>query len=166
MTEAELNQILQRLERLEAEVRQLAEAVRQLIAAERKSLLPGSPAGEAMAVREPAEPYTPAPKEKEIIPTAHPHIVKIPDVQGGTPIVRGAYKTVWGIVELFQQGRTPEQIVEDKGEPLTLAEVHDALSYYYDNKEEIDHIITRQNAALEDITRISHEKLAERARRA
>jgi len=158
MTETELHQILERLERLEAEVRQLKEAVRQFIAAKAET----APAGDAMALHEPTEPYATEPTEKKIIPTAHPHIVCIPGVQGGTPIVRGAYKTVWGIVELFHQGRTPEQIVEDKGEPLTLAQVYDALSYYYDNKEEIEGIISRQNAAMEEARQWAREREAER----
>ena len=154
MTDAELTQLLERLARLEDEVKQLTALVKELTA----------PTGEAKALREQGGAY--ATDDKQITLTAHPHIVRISGVQGGTPIVRNAYKTVWGIVELFQQGRTPEQIVEDKGQPLTLAQVYDALSYYYDNQEEIDGIIARQNAALEEIVRISHNQLAERARQA
>jgi len=161
MTETELNQILQRLERLEAEVRQLAEAVRQLKTAGTEDTRQSSPAGEML--REPAETYS---ADKKTIPTAHPHVVRIPGVQGGEPIIRGAYKTVRGIVELTFQGRTPAQILEDKGEPLTLAQVYDALSYYYDNREEMDEIIARHKAALEEIIQISREQQAEYARRA
>jgi len=143
MTEAEITQILERLGKLEAEVRELEGIVRAWA---------NPPSGEAM--REPSAPYA-APQE--IIPTDHPHIVRIPSVQNGTPLVRGAYNTVWGIVELFQQGRTPKQIVKEKGKPLALAQVHDALSYYYDHKEEIDHTIAEQKAALEEFMRLSNK---------
>ncbi len=53
MTETELHQILERLERLEAEVRQLKEAVRQFIAAKAET----APAGDAMALHEPTATY-------------------------------------------------------------------------------------------------------------
>ncbi len=147
MTEAELNQILERLERLEAEVRQLVEAVRQFIAAKAET----APTGEALALREPTAPY--AADEKRIIPTDHPHIVRIPEVAGGTPLVLGPYNTVWGIVELFQQGMTPEQITKEVSRaidrPLTLAQVHSALSFYFDNKEEIDKTLAEKLAERE-----------------
>lgn len=147
MTEAELNQILERLERLEAEVRQLAEAVRQVLAAKAES----APEGEATALREPATTY--AADEKRIIPTDHPHIVRIPEVAEGTPLVRGPYNTVWGIVELFQQGLTPEQIVKElkkeSEKSLTKAQVHSALSFYFDNQEEIDKTIAEKAAERE-----------------
>jgi len=142
MTEAELNQILERLQRLENEVKQLAEAVKPLTAA----------AGESKAVREPAAPY--AAEEKRIIQTAHPHIVRIPEVQGGTPLIRGPYKTVWAVVELFQRGMSAEQIVqafwEEQEVKLTLAQVHSALSFYFDNKEEIDKTLAEKLAEREE----------------
>jgi uncharacterized protein (DUF433 family) len=143
MTEAEIAQILERLEKLEAQVRELEGIVRAW----------ANPP-DASAVREPSEPYATG---KDIISTDHPHIVRIPSVQNGTPLVRGAYNTVWGIVELFQQGRTPKQIVKEKGKPLALAQVHDALSYYYDHQEEIDHTLTEQKAALEEFMRLGNE---------
>jgi len=143
MTEAELNQILERLQRLENEVKQLAEAVKPLTTAA---------AGESKAVREPAAPY--AVEQKRILPTAHPHIVRIPEVQGGTPLVSGVYKTVWGIVELFQRGLTAEQIVKEMGQESekspTLAQVYSALSFYFDNKEEIDKKLAEKLAKREE----------------
>ncbi len=159
MTEAELNQILQRLERLEAEVRQLAEAVRQVLSAKAES----EPTDDAMALHEPIAPYPVAPQEKNILPTAHPHIVKIPGVQGGEPIVRGVTRTVRGIVELSQRGLTPQQILEGWEGRLTLAQVYDALSYYYDNQEEIDQLIAEHKAALEEGRRWMQAREAESA---
>lgn len=141
MTDAEASELAQRLERMEGQIREL-----RALLAQREA---------ARAVHEPPEPYA----AKLEIPTAHPHIVHIPGVQGGEPIVRGAYKTVWGIVELFQQGCTPEQIVEDKGAPLTLAQVYDALSYYYDNQGAIDSVLARQNAAVSSSLPVHPQKI-------
>ncbi|MGH2523643.1 MAG: hypothetical protein ACRDH2_14155, partial [Anaerolineales bacterium] len=38
----------------------------------------------------------------------------------------------------IQMGETPQSIVETVLPRLTLAQVHDALSYYYDHQDEID----------------------------
>ncbi len=142
MTEAERTQIIERLERLENEVKRLAEAVKQLAAT----------TSAAQAVREPAAPY--AADEERIIQTAHPHIVRIPEVQGGTPLIRGPYKTVWAVVELFQRGMTAEAIVkafwEEQEVKLTLAQVHSALSFYFDNQAEIDKTLAEKLAEREE----------------
>jgi uncharacterized protein (DUF433 family) len=49
---------------------------------------------------------------------------------------------------VLRQGMTPEELVREFPH-LTLAQVYDALSYYYDHKEEIDqemHAITAPSA--------------------
>ncbi|MEW5717663.1 MAG: DUF433 domain-containing protein [Chloroflexota bacterium] len=83
-----------------------------------------------------------------IAPPAHPYIVKIEGVQGGEPITRIGYVTVRTIVEQTRLGTTPQELVEGHP-PLTLAEVYDALSYYYDHTEEIDRIIEENRQALQ-----------------
>ncbi|MBI5300534.1 MAG: DUF433 domain-containing protein [Chloroflexi bacterium] len=67
--------------------------------------------------------------------------------QGGEPITRNGYVTVRTIVEQTRLGTTPQELVEGHP-PLTLAEVYDALSYYYDHTEEIEQIIAENNATL------------------
>ncbi len=80
--------------------------------------------------------------------TEHPHIIRMQGVQGGQPIVRSKGVTVQTIVALFRQNVSPEKIVEDYDGVLTLAEVHDALSYYYDHPGEIDQYIRENREAL------------------
>jgi uncharacterized protein (DUF433 family) len=60
----------------------------------------------------------------------------------GEPIIKDTRTPVRSIVEKWRIGYTPEDIV--RGLPhLTLAQVFEAMSYYYDNKEEIDDYIER-----------------------
>ncbi len=86
-------------------------------------------------------------KQLHAIQTSHPHIVKIDGVHGGEPIVRHSSVTVRTIVQQVRLGTTPEQLVEGYP-PLTLAEIHDALSYYYDHIEEIEGLIAEHGAVL------------------
>lgn len=80
--------------------------------------------------------------------TTHAHIVRIPGVHGGRPVVRGTGVSVQTIVEQSQLGRSPQQIVEDFEDVLTLAQVYDALSYYYEHQAEIDLCIAQNSEAL------------------
>jgi len=81
--------------------------------------------------------------------TEHPHIIRVENVQGGDPIVRGKSVTVQTIVALYRQNQSPQQIVDDYDGVLTLAEVYDALSYYYDHPGEIEQYSAENRAALE-----------------
>lgn len=61
-------------------------------------------------------------------------------ILSGEPIIKGTRTPVRAIVEMWRMGNSPEEIVQ--GLPhLTLAQVFDALSYYYDNQAEIDDYI-------------------------
>ncbi|MDQ3633313.1 MAG: DUF433 domain-containing protein [Acidobacteriota bacterium] len=63
-------------------------------------------------------------------------------ILGGEPIIRGTRTSVRAIVEKWRLGYTPEDIV--RGLPhLTLAQIFEAMSYYYDNQAEIDEYIER-----------------------
>ena len=85
------------------------------------------------------------------ISTEHPHIIRVQGLHSGRPIVREKSVTVQTIVALFRQNLSPEQIVEDYDGVLTLAEVYDALSYYYDHPGEIEQYLAESRAALEKI---------------
>ena len=89
-----------------------------------------------------------------VVQTAHPHIIRIEGHQGGEPMVRSAHVTVRTIVEQSRLGTTPEELVAGHP-PMTLAEVYDALSYYYDHTDEMEQIIAENNAALERATELS-----------
>ncbi len=68
----------------------------------------------------------------------HPHITKDPKVCGGSPIIAGTRFPVRSVVFYsLKIGFTPEEIVE-KFPHLTLAQIYDALAYYYDNRAEIE----------------------------
>lgn len=70
--------------------------------------------------------------------TSHPHIVKIDGVCGGEAIIKGTRIAVWHVVNYYYQvGMSVEEMLLN-WEHLTPAQLFDALSYYHDNREEVD----------------------------
>ncbi len=67
----------------------------------------------------------------------HPHVERRPDVQGGRPVIKGSRFPVSSIVQDYRRGLSVEEILREFPQ-LHPAEVHDALSYYYDHRVEID----------------------------
>jgi uncharacterized protein (DUF433 family) len=68
----------------------------------------------------------------------HPYIVSLKSHCGGSPIIPGTKFPVRSVVSyVVKQGMTPEELVKEFSH-LTLAQVYDALSYYYENRVEID----------------------------
>jgi uncharacterized protein (DUF433 family) len=65
-------------------------------------------------------------------------ITKDPEVRGGKACIDRTRITVVDIVQLQSEGKTPEEMLNVFAVPLTLAQVHAALTYYYDHGEEID----------------------------
>ncbi|GBD96252.1 MAG TPA: DUF433 domain-containing protein [Nitrospirae bacterium] len=74
--------------------------------------------------------------------TVHPYVVRDDSILGGEPIVKGTKTSVRAIVESWRLGLSPEEIVVHLPH-LTLAQVFDALSYYSDNKDEINDYIEK-----------------------
>jgi len=70
--------------------------------------------------------------------TLHRYISADPAICDGKPVISGTRIRVAQIaIEYDRLGWTPDQIVE--AHPyLTLAQVHDALSYYYENQSALD----------------------------
>ncbi len=69
---------------------------------------------------------------------AHPHITSDPTICGGSPIIAGTRFPVRSVVSyILQHGFTPEELA-GRFPHLTLAQIHDALAYYYDNRKEIE----------------------------
>lgn len=67
----------------------------------------------------------------------HPYIVSRRDYCGGSPVIKETKFPVRSVVNyVLRQGLSPEELVKEFPH-LTLAQVFDALSYYYDHKEEI-----------------------------
>ena len=78
----------------------------------------------------------------------HPHIVSDSHLCGGSPRIEGSRIPVRTIaVYVLHHGTAPEALLGYYPQ-LSLAAIYDALSYYYDNREEIDAEIAA-NAALE-----------------
>ena len=89
--------------------------------------------------------------EAEILETVR--IVRIP---GGVPKIAGHRIKVHHISDLYEHyGRSVDEILEQMS-TLTRAEVHAALSYYYDHKDEIDAIIREENEYESDSPNVFH----------
>jgi uncharacterized protein (DUF433 family) len=71
--------------------------------------------------------------------TTHPYIIRNTNIYEGEPIVEGTRTGVRHVILLFQSGKDPEEIASILR--LSLAQVYDALSFYYDNDAEIEHYI-------------------------
>jgi uncharacterized protein (DUF433 family) len=65
------------------------------------------------------------------------HIARMPGVCGGKPCVAGTRIRVWDVVVMNEHGASPDEILAAYP-GITLADVHAALAYYFDNREEIE----------------------------
>ena len=72
-----------------------------------------------------------------LVKTNHLYIEKDVKKYGGKAIIKGTRIPVAAIVIHYRSGMSIEEILE--GYPnITPAQLFDVLSYYFDNKEEID----------------------------
>ncbi len=95
------------------------------------------------------------------------HIVRDPDKRGGRPRIDGTGITVHDIAGDYSRGMKVEQMVE--AFDLTAGQVHAALSYYFDHKEEIDQEISdseaRAHELIQELTRQGRAISADELRR-
>jgi uncharacterized protein (DUF433 family) len=97
-------------------------------------------------------------------PTQHPYVTRQPGVCGGNPTIAGTRIRVSHIaIEYDVMGWTPEEILEAHPH-LNLAQVHDALSYYYENTGEIQAEIREGEALVESLQRNSKGSVLDRKR--
>jgi uncharacterized protein (DUF433 family) len=76
--------------------------------------------------------------DKTMEPTLIKHVESRPGVCGGKPCIVGTRIRVQDIYIWHElEGKTPDAIASDFPQ-LTLADIHAALAYYWDNREEID----------------------------
>ena len=69
--------------------------------------------------------------------TEHLYIEKIKNKYEGKSVIKGTRIPVASIVNHYRSGMSPEEILE--GYPnIVPAQLFDALSYYFDHKDEID----------------------------
>jgi len=67
----------------------------------------------------------------------HYHITMQKDICEGNPIIKGTRTSVANIAGYYRLGLTPEEIKRELPH-LNLAQVFDALAFYFDHREEID----------------------------
>lgn len=85
-----------------------------------------------------------------MLPVIREHIVSTPDTCGGKPRIAGSRIRVKDVVIMHERQRmTPEAIVSDFPH-LTLADIHAALAYYHDHREEINAEIVADRAWYEE----------------
>ena len=65
-------------------------------------------------------------------------IVRTPDVRGGKPRIAGHRITVADVAIWYERmGMSPDEIVSEYP-TITLSDVHAALAYYFDHRDEVD----------------------------
>jgi uncharacterized protein (DUF433 family) len=96
------------------------------------------------------------------VPTDIKYIVTDPEVYGGRPIIAGHRIAVIDVAVWTKQGMTPEQIASEF--PLTLAQIHAALAYYYDHQEELDKQLAEDEARLAAYAAQDHSPIMEQLR--
>lgn len=70
--------------------------------------------------------------------TSHPFIVKNKKICGGSPIIEGTRTRIIDVaIEYEILGHSPDEIISSHPY-LNLSQVHDALSFYYENRDELD----------------------------
>ncbi len=81
--------------------------------------------------------------------TQSKYVVRDEGICDGQPRIVGTRLKIHGIaLEYGRLGWTPDQICENHP-GITLAQVHAALSYYYDHREEIDFEIQKDSEFVE-----------------
>ena len=70
--------------------------------------------------------------------TSHPYIIINKDVCGGSPIIEGTRTRVIDITIQYELlGRSPDEIIRSHPH-VSLYQIHDALFFYYENRDELD----------------------------
>ena len=68
----------------------------------------------------------------------HAYVQVVDKITGPQAMLRGTRIPVSIVIGYLRAGETPESLGQDILPHLTLAQIYDALSYYYDHREEID----------------------------
>jgi len=70
----------------------------------------------------------------------HPYIETDKYIGHGKPLIAGTRTRVANIVAYYKLGYSAEELAREFPH-LNLSQIHDALSFYYENKDEIDRAI-------------------------
>jgi uncharacterized protein (DUF433 family) len=89
--------------------------------------------------------------------TEHPFVETNPKVCGGSPVIAGTRIRVVDVaVEYEYLNHTPDDIVTAHPH-LKLEQIHDALSYYYEHRAELDSKITADAEFIKELRRGSRK---------
>jgi len=98
-------------------------------------------------------------KSASLTKTNHPYIVRSHEICGGSPVLAGTRTRVIDIViEYTMLGRSPDEII-DAHPYLSLAMVHDALSYYYEHREKLDAEIRTRTQDIDELKAKIHSEV-------
>jgi uncharacterized protein (DUF433 family) len=90
------------------------------------------------------------------------HIAKTPGICGGKACIAGHRIRVMDIVVLHERtGMSPDEIV-DQYPGITLADVHAALAYYFDHRDEIEAEFRREREVADQMKPLFPSKLREK----
>lgn len=93
--------------------------------------------------------------------TTRQHIEMTPAVAGGKPRIAGSRITVQNVVFWHERmGRSVDEIATEH--ELTLADVHAALAFYFDNRSAIDAAIEHDRELVSSLKQRTPSKLAEK----
>jgi uncharacterized protein (DUF433 family) len=100
-----------------------------------------------------------------MLATIKEHIDATPSVCGGKPRIAGHRIRVQDVVIWHeQQGMSPDEIVSTYP-GITLADVHAALAYYFDHRDEIQHDIEDERRFVEEVRRNTPSLIEEKLQR-
>ena len=74
----------------------------------------------------------------------HPYITIDKNIGLGDPIIIGTRTRIKNIIAYYKLGYSPEELVREFPH-LSLSQIHDALSFYYENMEQIDREIENES---------------------
>ncbi len=92
--------------------------------------------------------------------TEHPHIARYAGVQGGTPVIAGTRLDVATLAAYHTRHGYPVEQLLEAYPNITPAQMHDAISYYYDHKDEIEVLILEREEAYQRHCREMDRELA------
>ena len=78
--------------------------------------------------------------------------IKLTETEAGVLRIGDSRVSLDTVIIAFAQGATPEQIVEDY-DSLELAEVYAAISYYLQNREEVDAYLAQRKVRRDELRR-------------
>ena len=68
----------------------------------------------------------------------HAYVEVVEKITGSQAMLEGTRVPISIVIGYLRMGETPESLVENILPHLTLAQVYDALSYYYDHQDQIE----------------------------